>query len=342
MIPDKTVADFSLTDSEQLSLSMFGPRMPQLMSEILQKQREDSLFSTDGSLLAVELAEIWSEFSLDSMLDFTIASKSIFTGSLNQHFAAWFSYFAALKEDDGFRNLLVEIFGYVLKSKDRKSSFRLLSFFIYFSMVFECLISKEFTPPEKYSKDVDFAFEQLCTKTSQMHTNSIAMRCFRETYIAKTEIVQFLTLQSRPELTLSQKLHHQFGLSYRKIKAELDDIQEMVLLIISTNWSSIDLEGVPVEDSSLIRIFEDHMDHLFFEISRPDCEEASICYGAAKEWIQNILELMESRGILENPLVDELRSQLMRTGESLDRIAKDLQLIEDLREIQKIETPSAK
>jgi hypothetical protein len=84
------------------------------------------------------------------------------------------------------------------------------------------------------------------------------------------------------------------------------------------------------------------MDHLFFEISRPDYEEASICYGVAKDWIQNILELIESRGILGNPSVDELRSQLMRTGESLDRIANDLQLIEDLKEIQKIESPSAK
>jgi hypothetical protein len=275
-------------------------------------------------------------------LDFSVASKSIFAGSINQHFAAWFSYFTSLKEVDGFRNLLVEIFGYVLKSKDGKIPFQQLSFFIYFSMVFECVISKEFTAPEKYSEDVDFAFEQLCTKTSQMHNDSIAMRCFRETYIAKTEIVQFLTLQSRPDLTLSQKLHSRFGLSYRKIKAELDDIHEKVLLIIAKNWSSIDLEGVPVQDSGLIKIFEDHMDHLFFEISRPDCEEASICYGVAKDWIQNILELIESRGILGNPSVDELRSQLMRTGESLDRIANDLQLIEDLKEIQKIESPSAK
>jgi len=143
-------------------------------------------------------------------------------------------------------------------------------------------------------------------------------------------------------LTLSQKLHSQFVLSYRKIAAELEGIREKVLLIISMNWTSIDLEGVPVEDSGLIRIFDDHMDRLFLEISRPDCEEAGICFGTAKEWIQNILELIESRGIFENPLVDELRSQLMRTGESLDHIANDLQLIEDLREIQKIETPNAK
>lgn len=342
MIPDKTVADFSLTDSEQISLSMFGPRMPGLMSEILQKQREGSLFSPEGSLLAVELAEICSDFSLDSMLDFTIASKSIFTGSLNQHFAAWFSYFAALKEDDGFQNLLVEIFGYVLKSKDKKSSFQLLSFFVYFSTVFEDLITSEFSTREKFSKDVNFAFDQLASRKAPLHTNSIAMRSFRETCVAKTEIVEFLMLQSQPELTLGQKLHHQFGLSYRKIKAELDDIQEKVLLIITTNWSSIDLEGVPFQDSSLIRIFEDHMDHLFFEISRPDYEEASICYGVAKEWIQNILELAESKSILGDPSVDELRSQLMRTGESLDRFANDLQMIEDLVEIEKIESPSAK